>query len=417
MATDPDVSEVKRLAGWLPDQDRLEDWLQHHRERAHARDGVVLHPTIQRFKDLVEGDAILHMDAERMVREVPQGKRYRDRPIESWSELLLLMNEVLTVAPEFGDEMAATPLGAVLDWPSATTSGFAFFRDARVNAALHDVLVAWCEFLDGPESRYVLNASPTGWLSERARKTIGLDQFEHDPDAEYCGFRSWNDFFTRRLRPGVRPVAAPEDDGVIVNACESRPYAVATAARLHDRFWLKGQPYSLADVLAGDPSIDAFVGGTVYQAFLSANNYHRWHSPVAGTVVRAFVVPGTFFSEADATGAEAVEPIDSQGYLAHVATRAIILIEADDPAIGLVAVVPIGMVEVSSCRIRPEVRPGHHLAKGEELGHFRFGGSTHCVLFRPGVLDTIALDAVPQPNDPDQAVKPVNSLLAIARRG
>ena len=59
---------------------------------------------------------------------------------------------------------------------------------------------------------------------------------------------------------------------------------------------------------------------------------------------------------------------NSQSYLAHVATRAIILIQADDPSIGLVAFVPVGMSEVSSCMIDPDLTPGYHVAKGEELG-------------------------------------------------
>jgi phosphatidylserine decarboxylase len=76
---------------------------------------------------------------------------------------------------------------------------------------------------------------------------------------------------------------------VIVSACESTPYGIATDVQREDRFWIKSQPYSLQDMLASDESVDQFVGGTVYQAFLSATNYHRWHSPVAGTIVRAFV--------------------------------------------------------------------------------------------------------------------------------
>jgi phosphatidylserine decarboxylase len=45
--------------------------------------------------------------------------------------------------------------------------------------------------------------------------------------------------------------------------------------------------------------VDHFVGGTVYQAFLSALNYHRWHAPVAGTIVRAYLKDDTYFSEAE----------------------------------------------------------------------------------------------------------------------
>ena len=64
---------------------------------------------------------------------------------------------------------------------------------------------------------------------------------------------------------------------------------------------------------------------------------------MAGTIVRAFVQEGTYYSEADSEGADAVEPTNSQSYLAHVAARAIILIDADNPVIGLVAFVPVGM--------------------------------------------------------------------------
>ena len=147
-------------------------------------------------------------------------------------------------------------------------------------------------------------------------------------------------------------------------------------------------------MLANDNSVDQFVGGTVYQAFLGARNYHRWHSPVAGTIMRAFVQEGTYHSEADSEGADAVEPRNSQSYLAHVAARAVILIEADDPVIGLLAFVPVGMSEVSSCMIDSKVAPGYHVGKGEELGYFRYGGSTHCLVLRPGAIAEFALAAI-----------------------
>ncbi|MDH2442403.1 phosphatidylserine decarboxylase family protein [Amnibacterium sp. CER49] len=415
MAKEPSSIDVRRKAGWLPEQEDLESWLDRHRQRvADLGEQLTLHPAVARLEELVEHDPVLKMYAERMVAEAPRGKEYGQRPVESWPELLRMMSEVLNRAPEFGESIAATPLAAVLDWPSGTTAGFAFFRDARVNAALKDVLNAWCAFLDSPDSRYVLNDSPSGWLSDQARETLGMDDFEHDPEREHWGFTSWNDFFTRRLKEGARPVASPKDDKVVVSACESTPYGITMNVQRRDRFWIKTQPYSLDDMLAHDESVGQFVGGTVYQAYLSANNYHRWHSPVAGTVVRAFVQPGTYYSEADSELENATEPTNSQAYLAHVATRAIILIQADDPVLGLVAVVQIGMVEVSSCRIARHVKRGYHLDKGEELGHFQFGGSTYCLVFEPGAIRDFALDATPQPHDPQAPLKRVNTHLAVA---
>ena len=92
---------------------------------------------------------------------------------------------------------------------------------------------------------------------------------------------------------------------------------------------------------------------------------------------------GTYYSEAESEGKDPDGMKLSQGYLAHVATRAIILIESDDPTIGLVCLMPVGMVEVSSCVIHPEIRPGHRVEKGEEVGYFQYGGSTYCLIFRP----------------------------------
>lgn len=130
--------------------------------------------------------------------------------------------------------------------------------------------------------------------------------------------------------------------------------------------------------------------------------------------MRAFLQEGTYYSEADSEGTDAVEPTNSQSYLAHVAARAIILIQADDPVIGLVAFVPGGMVEVSSCMIDSNVTPGYHVSKGEELGYFQFGGSTYCLVFRPGVVADFTLEALPQPHDPHAPLVLVRSKIATA---
>jgi len=418
MTIQPESVDSKRSGGWLPEQDDLESWLDGHRQRVEARgEQVVFHPVLEEFQELIDTDPVVRMYLNQMIEQVPSSKPYRKRHLDSVGQMLRLINELLTMAPEFGESsMVATPLNAILDWPMGTPAGFGAFRDPRINAMLKKILGAWCEFLSGADSLYVLNDSPTGWKCAEAQRKVGMGQYEHDSQDEHWGFASWNDFFTRHFKDGERPVASPEDDKVIVSACESTPYGISTDVQRQDRFWIKSQPYSLQDMLASDDSVDQFVGGTVYQAFLSAINYHRWHSPVAGTVVRAFVREGTYYSEADSEGKDAVEPTNSQSYLAHVAARAIILIEADDPVIGLMAFVPVGMSEVSSCMIDSKVTPGYHVEKGEELGHFQYGGSTHCLVFRPGAIAEFTLAAIPQPHDPQAPLMLVRSRLATANR-
>jgi phosphatidylserine decarboxylase len=416
VTTYSDAVDVRRRAGWLPaDQDDLESWLAGHHERVKARgEQVALHPVLTEFQELIDSDSVVRMYVQRMIAEVPRGKPYRKRHLHSVEQLISVINEVLTVAPEWGNNVVITPLGAILDWTMGTPTGFAAYRDPRINAMLQKILTAWCAFLDSPESLYVLNDSPSGWKCAAAQRALRIEQFEHDPSDEHWGFASWNDFFTRQFKDGARPVASPDDDNVIVNACESTPYRIATGIKRQDRFWIKSQPYSLQDMLADDDSVDQFVGGTVYQAFLSATNYHRWHSPVAGTIVRAFIQPGTYYSEADSEGSDAINPPASQSYLAHVAVRSIVLIQADNPVIGLMAIVAIGMSEVSSCVIGENVTPGYHVAKGDELGYFQFGGSTHCLVFRPGAIADFTLAALPQPDNPDAPLVLVRSKLAVA---
>jgi len=181
-------ADAQRKAGWLPgDQEGLETWLSHLVQRADARgDETTLHPVLVEFQALIATDALVRMQLERMLEEVPQAKPYSRRHVHDVDQLLRLLNEVLTMAPEFSeDSMVITPVAAVLDWAMGTPSGFAAFRNPTVNAMLKKVLETWCEFLDSPDSRYVLNDSPAGWTGEAARTAIGIDQYEHDPDDDH----------------------------------------------------------------------------------------------------------------------------------------------------------------------------------------------------------------------------------------
>ena len=140
MTTRSHAVDVRRRAGWLPEgQDDLESWLDGHRERVEARgEQVVLHPVLTEFQQLIDTDPVVRMYVNQMIVQVPGTKPYRKRHLESVPQLLRLINEVLTMAPEFGGNMVATPLGAILDWTMGTPAGFATFRDPRVNAMLED---------------------------------------------------------------------------------------------------------------------------------------------------------------------------------------------------------------------------------------------------------------------------------------
>ncbi|EHS53633.1 phosphatidylserine decarboxylase-related protein [Rhizobium sp. PDO1-076] len=416
-----------RPGGWLPDDATvIAGWIGRLKAMARERALPIVAP-IADFRDMVYNDPGLYSQADRMFADA-----YAKAPttplgqpsLQSFEEFIDLLNLIMQMAPEAYQDvntqqpagLIGFPINALLDWPMATEAGYNFFSNALVNQQFKKILAYWAQFLTSEASRYVLTQAETPispetvavpWLGAEAQKEMtgvathalgygpnptpfAFDQiFNCNPGAPYYGFASWDDFFTRTFRSGVRPVSFPQDDSVVINACESAPLQVVSNVSASNRFWMKGQPYSLEDMLAFDALAPQFIGGTVYQAFLSALSYHRWHSPVSGKIVKAYVSNGTYYLEnlhegfANPGGADPSAPNDSQPFLTAVATRGIIFIQADNPAIGLMAVVPVGMAEVSSCDIT--VKPGDHVNKGDQLGMFHFGGSTHCLVFRPGV--------------------------------
>lgn len=381
-----------RVGKWLPsDQRVLEEWLASLIRRVDSRAATTsLHPSVQALKDLIESEPEVYMWFTQMFTQVPRTPEFATTPIgtpqvRSYTHALELINAVLTTAPEFNETgLVGFPINAILDWSMATDAGGSAFLDSQVNERLKAILDAWGAFLASSDSRYVLSKDPrSGWFGADARKAMpGFDQeFVCEPTAPYHGYASWDDFFTRTFREGQRPVASPDDPSVIVNACESAPYRIARRVKRIDQFWIKGQPYSLRHIFADDPINEEFAGGTIYQAFLSALSYHRWHMPVDGTIRSVRNIDGTYYAEDLAMGFDPAGPNESQGYIAQLAARAVVTIDADDPRIGLMAFVAIGMAEVSTCEVT--VEPGQHLRKGEQLGMFHFGGSTHLLVFRP----------------------------------
>lgn len=332
-----------------------------------------------------------------MFDQVPTKKPYSQDPaghrqVRDVDHMLGVLNHLLTKAPEWSEQahgaaVVGLPITALFDRPMATPSGFSVFLDPQVNAILKKILNLWGSFLSSPDSAYVLSTGPHGWFgstgskdltnvaNEASETDLTFEKlFICDPAAKNHGYKSWDDFFTRQFRfdEGIRPVAAPDHPEIIANACESTPYNIAHNVKARDRFWVKGQPYSIRDMLANDNLSCDFVGGTIYQAFLSALSYHRWHSPVAGTIVKAYVVDGSYYSEplfetlADPEAGDQGGQGNGQGYITATATRAMIFIEADNEDIGLMCVLLVGMVEVSTNEIT--VEEGQHVEKGEQLG-------------------------------------------------
>ncbi|MCJ1379473.1 hypothetical protein MMC17_002574 [Xylographa soralifera] len=383
------------------------------------------HPVVKELEDLIETNSKLCMLFNQMFEQIPARAPYDQDPTgkpqaRDLHTLLILLNVTLTRAPEYnGLGGVGLPISSIINWAMSTKSGSAAFLDPGINAQIGKLLSQWTLYLGSEASTYVLNDSPTGWFCAAAKKqlldgppeTAGLDfdqVFECNASLPRYGFQSWDDFFTRRFRDGIRPVAAPDDSSVITHTCESAPYHIATNVQESDSFWIKSYHYSLRHMLADDLLTTQFVNGTLYQAFLSPESYHRWHSPVSGTVVKATLQPGTYFSKSQTEGFDPSDITESQAYVTGMAARAIILIEADNADVGLMCVMSVGWAEVSTCEIT--VSNGQRVNKGDLLGMFHFGGSTHCMLFRRGVK--VVFDLRGQTPGASARNVPVNSKIA-----
>ena len=198
------------------------------------------------------------------------------------------------------------------------------------------------------------------------------------------GWKSFNQIFARLPKPGYRPVAAIADQTVIVSPADST-FAGQWEIRPDSHVTVKNLHWKISELLEGSFYKDRFMGGLFMHAFLSPTDYHRQHAPVGGRVLEARVIPGQVYLEVEAVpdgaGGHTLHPKrnfdapDNAGYQ-FAQARGLIVLETP---IGLVAVLPIGMCQVSSVIMTAEV--GVTVRKGEELSYFQFGGSDIIVLF------------------------------------
>jgi phosphatidylserine decarboxylase len=183
-------------------------------------------------------------------------------------------------------------------------------------------------------------------------------------------FMTFNQFFTRTLKPEARPIAPGLD--VAVFPADGRHLAFPDVNKAAG-FYVKGATFTLAELL-GDPALAArFNGGSMLISRLCPSDYHRFHFPVAGIPGEARLVGGWLYS---------VNPIALRRNIRYLVLnkRFVTLIEA--PEFGTVAMVEVGATNVGS--IVNGFLPGRAVVKGEEKGLFAFGGSCVITLFQAG---------------------------------
>jgi phosphatidylserine decarboxylase len=201
------------------------------------------------------------------------------------------------------------------------------------------------------------------------------------------GYPSFDAFFTRKLRPGVRPIADARiispSDGLIVAAGD-----VVGGSAIE----VKGRPYQGDELIGSSEDAQRYVGGEFAVVYLHPRDYHRVHSPVDGKLVEVRVMPGDLFP-VNAIGERHVPRL-------FVRNRRVTMV-VDSPECGRVQVIMVGATIVGKITVTAlgerSSEPGSHriephvsVQRGDELGAFHLG-STVVVLFeRSGTLSRAA---------------------------
>ncbi|TAD83670.1 MAG: phosphatidylserine decarboxylase [Sphingomonadales bacterium] len=244
-------------------------------------------------------------------------------------------------------------------------------------------------------------ASKTPWLRDalirRFAAAYGVNMAEA---ARGIGeFASFNDFFTRELQPGARPLAdsaehilSPADGAV-------SQLGPVTAGRIVQA---KGRDYSVAELLGcGAAEAARFEGGRFMTIYLSPKDYHRVHMPAAGTLAHTRYIPGDLFSVNTAT-AEGVDRLFARNE--RLSCR-FVGPDGHFASVMVGAMIVAGIDTVWPNRFRTHARTpvdedftgaGRAFAAGDEMGRF-YLGSTVVLVFEPGRVEW--LDSL-QPGSP-----------------
>ena len=195
---------------------------------------------------------------------------------------------------------------------------------------------------------------------------------------DLSSYKSFNEFFTRPLKDGARPLA--EGDDTLVSPADGAVSQLGKI-KLGRVFQAKGRDYSVAELLGGDAERAApFVNGDFMTVYLSPKDYHRVHMPFAGTLKETVYVPGDLFSVNPAT-TENVDALFARN------ERLVCIFETEFGPMAMVlvgAMIVAGIETVWSGQVTPLPKQPQaqqytgeaiRLEKGAEMGRFKLGST------------------------------------------
>ncbi|KAI0108231.1 phosphatidylserine decarboxylase-domain-containing protein [Daldinia grandis] len=189
-------------------------------------------------------------------------------------------------------------------------------------------------------------------------------------------FKNFNEFFYRALKPNARPCSAPDNPHIIVSPADCRS-VVFNSIDSATNIWIKGREFSIKRLLGDAYPEDAkrYENGALGIFRLAPQDYHRFHIPVDGILRKPKLIAGEYYT---------VNPMAIRSALDVYGENVRVLCPIDTELFGRVMVICVGAMMVGSTVITRN--DGEEVKRAEELGYFKFGGSTIVTLFEPGTM-------------------------------
>ena len=216
-----------------------------------------------------------------------------------------------------------------------------------------------------------------GWRMDqpasRAKVAPFIQNFRVDP-GEFAdapeSYRTFNEFFYRKLKPSARPIAG--DTRTAVFPADGRHLGFADVSQMEGIF-VKGEVFSLGELLRDRELAEQFHRGAMVLSRLCPVDYHRYHFPVGGLATEPRVLNGWLYS---------VSPIALRRNIRIFTENKRAITRIESPEFGTVLMLEVGATNVGSFEYT--FPPNTRVAKGAEKGYFKFGGSSTITLFEPG---------------------------------
>ncbi len=326
--------------------------------------GVVHQPVVQQLVDLVDANPTLHAELEDALSDQPPTSYWFNKDLE---DMYVFFDEWVVFLPTID------------------------------NARLH--MDAFYEFAGSGKGREVVAREPfrswlcefmmaVGWFMDSSQSAAAIPWWTNDPRInmeDYIippgGYQSFNEFFTRRLKPGTRPIESPDDASVLTSPADCSLLKMADTLASETKLGVKGESLNIRELLGNDRLADDFINGKAILCMLNTTDYHRYHSPVKGRIVSQHQLAGLYYG------------MDG-GWVEYFFQHRRGYFIFDTQRYGHVAMVCVGMFTISS--ISFITSEGDFVEKGQELGNFAYGGSAIILLFEPSrVTFSIPLDRGP----------------------